>query len=63
MQKGTVYYFTQAGIDRSRRFATLQQAVDNVLFEMQRHNAVVHVKQAVVGQPGSTLVKTYTAGA
>jgi hypothetical protein len=61
MQQGTVYYFTQAGIERSKRFATLQEAQDDVFFVMQRHNPKVTVRKAIAGQRGSEIVQTLYA--
>lgn len=56
-----MYYFTQAGIERSKRFATLQEAEANVFFVMQRHNPRVSVRVAKVGKRGSKIVKEYFA--
>lgn len=61
MLKGTVYYYTQAGIERGERRATETEAKDDVLFVMQRHNPRVTVRRAIAGVRGSEIVAEYFA--
>jgi hypothetical protein len=56
-----MYYFVQAGIERSKQFATLAEAEREVFFVLQRHNAVAHIKQGTKGSRKTTLVKTVFA--
>jgi len=55
------YFFVQAGIERSKQFATLAEAEQEVFFVLQRHNAIAHIKQGTKGCRKATLVKTVYA--
>ena len=61
LAKGTVYFYAQAGCDFSRKCATVEEATNEVMFIMQRHNPKVTVKKAVVGVKGFEVIAVYTA--
>ena len=56
-----MYYFVQAGIERSKQFETLAEAEAEVFFVLQRHNPIAHIKQGTKGSRKTTLVKTVVA--
>lgn len=56
-----MYYFTQAGIERSRRFTTQEEAEHNAMLVMQAHNPRVTVRVAEEGKRGSKIVKELIA--
>lgn len=56
-----MYYFVQAGIERSKQFATLAEAEREAMVVLQRHNPKAHIKQGTPGSRKTTLVKTVVA--
>ena len=61
MQNKLHYYFVQAGIERSKRCATYEEAQVEAMLALQRHNTRAHIKEAVAGVKGARLVETCVA--
>jgi hypothetical protein len=61
MEKGTVYYFAQAGIERSKGFLTRVEACREGQRLMQMHNPRITLRRAIKGVRGSTVVKEMIA--
>ena len=62
MEKGTVYYFAQAGIERSKKCLTIEEAKEEAFFMAQRHNPKIYIKEAVVGTKGFKVLELLQAG-